>query len=327
MTLVAAATSTKTLWYVTRGTGVVALLLLTASLALGTLSSARWQTSRLPRFLVGGLHRNLTLLAVAFVAAHVITGCRSLRTNPLQGRDLLFLSPYSPIWLGLGTWHSTSSSHQCDEFDTGTAGRPHLARHPLAGLRLVAGRVSACAGTGSDARLNWMALVGFGSCVLVILALLVRVVRSAAPIGVRIPASVATLFVPLALFVWYLGGPARGGWAARAGTPTALLRRHATTVPSPSVPIVQRSLPPETFNGRLAGSLSQTAGASGLVKINIRAALSGDVRGKLRITLWVSRAVKASRWLRVMSRSVRPARRRPTSVASSGWQETRWRHG
>lgn len=288
MTLVAAAASTKTLWYATRGTGVVALLLLTASLVFGTLSSARWQTSRLPRFLVGGLHRNLTLLAVAFVAAHVVTAVAD-HFAPIHYKDgiLPFLSPYRPIWLGLGTvaFDLLLALVVTSLIRAWLGVRMWRAIHWLAYASWPVALVHAL-GTGSDARLNWMALVGFGSCILVILALLMRVVRSPAPIVVRISASVATLLVPLGLFVWYLGGPARGGWAARAGTPTALLRRHATTVPSALVPIVQRSLPPETFNGRLAGSLRQTAGASGLVKINIRAALSGDVRGKLRITLW-----------------------------------------
>ena len=209
---------------------------------------------------------------------------------PIHYKDgiLPFLSPYRPIWLGLGTvaFDLLLALVVTSLIRAWLGFRMWRAIHWLAYASWPVATLHAL-GTGSDARLNWMASVGFGSCILVILALLVRVgARSPAPIGVRISASVATLLVPLALFVWYVGGPARGGWAARAGTPTALLRRHATTVSSALVPIVQRSLPPETFNGRLAGSLRQTAGASGLVKINIRATLSGDVRGKLRITLW-----------------------------------------
>src|SRR5205814_964341 len=66
VTLLAAAGNGKALWYATRGTGVVALLLLTSALVLGVLTSARWRTPKLPRFVVGTLHRNLSLLAIAF---------------------------------------------------------------------------------------------------------------------------------------------------------------------------------------------------------------------------------------------------------------------
>ena len=60
-------------WYSTRGAGIVALLLLTASLAMGIVDLSRWQSVRLPRFVLDGLHRTLSLLAVAMVAIHVVT--------------------------------------------------------------------------------------------------------------------------------------------------------------------------------------------------------------------------------------------------------------
>ena len=61
------------LWFANRGTGFVLLLLLTLSTMLGVLSTAR-VTSRLwPRMLSQGLHRNVSLLAVTFLAAHVTT--------------------------------------------------------------------------------------------------------------------------------------------------------------------------------------------------------------------------------------------------------------
>src|SRR5438874_3002042 len=60
-------------WYLTRGTGVVALLLLTIGLVLGVMGPTAFRTSRLPRFAVSALHRNVTLLALAFVVVHVVT--------------------------------------------------------------------------------------------------------------------------------------------------------------------------------------------------------------------------------------------------------------
>src|SRR4029077_4273175 len=59
--LLAASNNGKELWYLTRGSGAVALLLLTASVLLGVMNSTRWRSTRWPRFLVFGLHRNITL--------------------------------------------------------------------------------------------------------------------------------------------------------------------------------------------------------------------------------------------------------------------------
>ena len=54
MNLLLAASNAKALWYLTRGTGVVSLLLLTAVLVLGVLGVTRWRSERWPRFLVAG---------------------------------------------------------------------------------------------------------------------------------------------------------------------------------------------------------------------------------------------------------------------------------
>ena len=101
--LLAATGNGKTLWYLTRGTGAVALILLTASVVLGVMSSTRLQTRRLPRFLVSGLHRNLTLLALVFLAVHVVsTVADGFAPIGFQDAFLPFISPYRPFWLGLG---------------------------------------------------------------------------------------------------------------------------------------------------------------------------------------------------------------------------------
>ena len=68
-----AASNGKALWYLTRSTGMVALLLLTATVVLGVVASVGWTTERWPRFLSQSVHRNLSLFCVGFVAVHVIT--------------------------------------------------------------------------------------------------------------------------------------------------------------------------------------------------------------------------------------------------------------
>jgi hypothetical protein len=66
-------TSSTPLWYATRATGLVALVLLTGSMMLGLLSSVRFQRPTWPRFVTLGLHRNVTLLALGFTVVHVLT--------------------------------------------------------------------------------------------------------------------------------------------------------------------------------------------------------------------------------------------------------------
>src|ERR1700728_1959481 len=61
------------LWYASRATGVVALLLLTGVMVLGMLVNRQGRLPGLPKFAVTGLHRNLSLLAVVFVVIHVVT--------------------------------------------------------------------------------------------------------------------------------------------------------------------------------------------------------------------------------------------------------------
>lgn len=91
------------LWYATRAAGLITLILLTASMMLGLLNAGRFATSRWPRFLVQGLHKNLSLLALAFLALHVGTTVIDTYTSiGLQDAIVPFLSPYKRLWLGLG---------------------------------------------------------------------------------------------------------------------------------------------------------------------------------------------------------------------------------
>jgi predicted ferric reductase len=60
------------LWYLVRGTGVTVLLLFTASVVLGILSSLRVGGVATPRFVVQGAHRSVSLLALVFLAIHVV---------------------------------------------------------------------------------------------------------------------------------------------------------------------------------------------------------------------------------------------------------------
>ncbi|MDE3191474.1 MAG: ferric reductase-like transmembrane domain-containing protein [Acidobacteriota bacterium] len=60
-------------WYLIRGTGVVTLILFTLVVALGIATTKRLRIARLPRFVTLALHRNVSLLAAAFLGVHIVT--------------------------------------------------------------------------------------------------------------------------------------------------------------------------------------------------------------------------------------------------------------
>ena len=91
------------LWYASRATGVVTLVLLTAVVVLGMLVNRQGRLPGLPRFAVTGLHRNISLLSVVFLAIHVLTAIADpYVTIGLAATVIPFASPYKPFWLGLG---------------------------------------------------------------------------------------------------------------------------------------------------------------------------------------------------------------------------------
>ena len=96
-------TSKTWLWYVTRSTGLIALILLTATMALGLLGGVRWQRPGWPRFVTSGLHRNMSALACAVVVVHIATTlAEGFVPIYIQDAVLPFGSAYRPLWLGLG---------------------------------------------------------------------------------------------------------------------------------------------------------------------------------------------------------------------------------
>ncbi len=95
--------SSTVMWYTSRGTGVVALLLLTAVMLLGLLVTRQGRLPGLPRFAVSGLHRNLSLLAAVFVVIHVVTAVLDGYVHiPITAAVVPLASSYERFWLGLG---------------------------------------------------------------------------------------------------------------------------------------------------------------------------------------------------------------------------------
>lgn len=92
------------LWFAGRATGAVSLVLFTAALVLGILTAGRAGVAGLPRAGVQRLHRSLSLVALAFLAVHVVTTIVDGYVD-IAWWDVVvpFAAGYDPFWVGLGT--------------------------------------------------------------------------------------------------------------------------------------------------------------------------------------------------------------------------------
>jgi sulfoxide reductase heme-binding subunit YedZ len=279
--------SARVLWFVTRGSGVVSLLLLTAVVLLGVAGATRWRSVRWPRFVVAGLHRNLTLLALVLIAIHVITTVTDgYAPISIVSAVLPFTSAYRPIWLGLGAiaFDLLLALTVTSLLRLRIGYRAWRALHWLAYASWPIALVHAL-GTGSDARMSWLQLVAAVCVTAVAAAVLWRVTGNRARPALRFSGVLAAVAVPLAIGVFYLWGPDQAGWAARAGTPASLLPKPAPRVRAAvSAPVV--TLPSTPFTSRFSGRVRESGqDASGHVLVDISGMTSGRAKGRLWIRL------------------------------------------
>jgi sulfoxide reductase heme-binding subunit YedZ len=218
-------------WYLTRSTGAVALLLLSGAVVLGVIDVRRWSTPGWPRFLVDSLHRNVALLAMVFLVAHILTSILDgfVSIAPLDA-FIPFAGSYRPFWLGLGATAFdlllavtiTSLLRQRVGYETWRA--VHWLTYASWPVALLHGL-----GTGSDVKTTWMQVLTLACLVTVLAAVLVRATaawrqypqRSWMALG---GTGIFTLFLAL----WLPSGPLSSEWARRSGTPSALLS-HTTS--------------------------------------------------------------------------------------------------
>lgn len=90
-------------WYVVRGSGFVAYVLLTTGVLSGLLLSLRWRNSAWPRLLTEDMHQFLQLVGLVFLAVHVVTTLLDTFIR-FQWYEVLipFSGPYRVVWMGLG---------------------------------------------------------------------------------------------------------------------------------------------------------------------------------------------------------------------------------
>jgi predicted ferric reductase len=101
--MIAAVATPPFVWYLMRGSGLVALVLLTVTAVLGVLGVSRWRSPRWPAFVTAGLHRSISLLAVSFLGIHVLTAVADQWIGLSWYQAVIpFGATYRPVWLGIG---------------------------------------------------------------------------------------------------------------------------------------------------------------------------------------------------------------------------------
>ena len=234
-------------WYLTRATGGVAIILLTASVALGVLDVARVTTKRMPRFIVDGAHRTTSLLAVAFLAVHILTAVLDTFVSiTLVDAVVPFVGSYRPFWLGLGavafdllialiftslvrrflghrTWRAT-----------------HWLAYACWPIALLHGL-----GTGSDTKSIWMLAISLGGLAVVLVAVCWRaIVGWPTRPGLRLGALGGAIGFAFGMALWLPQGPLGPDWAERSGTPSPAPTTSTGSVVAPHRPsdsVVERA--------------------------------------------------------------------------------------
>ncbi|HYK29859.1 MAG TPA: ferric reductase-like transmembrane domain-containing protein [Streptosporangiaceae bacterium] len=209
------------LWYTTRATGVVALILLTLTVAFGVAGTARYSSEPLPRMVSAGLHRNLSLLTVAFVATHIATTLADPFVNiGIVSAFVPFTSSYRPFWLSLGTiaFDLLLALVITSLLRTRLSYRAWRAIHWLAyaswPIALWHGL-----GTGTDTKLPWMLALD-AACIVVVAGAVWWRLTLVDPPGRTIGTAI-TAAVVIATVAFVAIGPLQHGWARKAGTPQA----------------------------------------------------------------------------------------------------------
>jgi methionine sulfoxide reductase heme-binding subunit len=92
------------LWYATRATGIVALILLTVTMVLGIATVKRARARNWPGFAQQEIHRRISLLSVVFLGLHVLTSVLDTFVSIGWASILIpFTSSYDRLWVGVGT--------------------------------------------------------------------------------------------------------------------------------------------------------------------------------------------------------------------------------
>lgn len=249
-------------WYATRGLGVTTLIVLTVTVVMGIVTSVRWSGQATPGFFTADLHRNLSLLGVLLLLAHIVTTVLDPFAH-ISVRDAFIPvgAAYRPIWLGLGVVAAeiilavAASSLLRNRVGPRLWRLIHWTAYASWPLAVIHGL-----GTGSDARAPWLVAVVGWCLAAVAVALFYRLRRGAlTTLPIRAAAAAAAALFVVVGSSWAFSGPFATGWAARAGTPPVT---PAAATPGPVHP------GPGGFSDPLAGVLVRSS--TGYVQISLR---------------------------------------------------------
>jgi methionine sulfoxide reductase heme-binding subunit len=92
------------LWYTTRASGIVALVLLTVTMVLGVATTNRTRARNWPGYAQQEIHRRLSMIAMVFVGIHVLTSVLDTYVDISWAAVVVpFTSSYGRFWVGVGT--------------------------------------------------------------------------------------------------------------------------------------------------------------------------------------------------------------------------------
>lgn len=176
----AAVTSSQGLWFVSRGSGLVLLVLFTIVMVMGVATRTGASPPRWPRFAVAELHRTLSLFTVALLGLHVVTAILDPYV-PIGWTATVgpFLSPYRTVAIGLGTVAvDCGAAVLVTSVLRGRLGfRTWRAVHWLAYLAWPTAFLHSLM-AGNDLRIAWVAVIEWASAAAVAVAVLARLLAS-----------------------------------------------------------------------------------------------------------------------------------------------------
>jgi methionine sulfoxide reductase heme-binding subunit len=292
---VAGPVNSHVLWYATRATGIVSLVLLTAVMVLGVATAHRVSTAAWPRFAWQELHRRLSLVAVVFIGLHIATTVAD-GYAPIGWISAVvpFTSAYRRLWLGLGTVavDLLLAVGISSLLRARIKHRTWRALHWLAYLSWPVA-VLHTLGTGTDPRLHWVLVLVAACTVAIVLAVGWRLSTGwPARAGLRGGLAGVGAVSLIATSAWAASGPLKAGWAARAGTPASLLAGKGAAL-SPSSPASSSSAPAVTtdglpatpFTAQLTGTITERRRGEEMAEVDISATTTGSVQAVLAVQL------------------------------------------
>jgi hypothetical protein len=237
-------------------------VLLTLSVVLGVVDVRRWSSPRVPRFVVDGLHRTVSLFVVVTVAIHVITTLLD-SFAPIRLVDVVvpFVSAYRPLWIGFGALALdlllalvvTSLARARLGYRAWRA--VHWAAYACWPVALLHGL-----GSGSDVQDGFAFVLSLVCAAAVAAALAARLLASDGAPGAKAGALGAVVAAAAALAIWLPAGPLAPGWAARSGTPRSVLAAAHTSGPPRARNAPARGRAPATIDSAVSSPISGRIG-------------------------------------------------------------------